>query len=694
MQEKLSRNEQGLSLAGVMALGLALTMMVTAAIATILPAFRSINRMNNETVMRNAGDGAVDYAVAMMNTQQPGWDLGAGLGANVAVGTSTNKTISNAIHGNNNATVNVTISSPGNPPAGSMLFDPLLIGAGFNNSYRMLRVDVNQAGVARSVRTLMQPIIGFVGGGGNPGGPGGPGNNPPPNANGTHGYAMFGVASIIYAGQAGLDTYNVPAAEPWLAQTGADGGSLGKISQVWSSSGGMTRANAQGGSHYEFPNPLSYYNQQFKIAGQTYNAKPATSAQWMSMYGNVWSNGANTAYYPLLGPSDPGGTANYSSGLTGSNQTRPNGVFGNVFGMQNGVEPDVWNPLASSQTAGNKYITQTPNPSGNMTQHQMWKGGSVGFNENGGKGYSYPQPVMPAGEAAPQGSFDLGAVNLKSGAKLIIDHTAPAPTVPINTISGTSKTVTIPPGNYKMSSLTLSGSSGGTGAKIEIAPATQAAIAAGNIPPVNFYLEGTSTPATAMSVDNASSINMNGISGTSINFTGNTGYPNTKLSNNQIAINKSSGVTETSGGASQLHIHSTFGNGAKIILQGKERAVIDAPMCDVVIGSILNNGSPVPISNDAHFYGSAYAGNIAIQSAYTSGGGAFVHYDWKLHPPGRNNPWGPMAPNQNGGNNNGGNGGAGGGGGGVPQQVTGYRAVSWQETINTINGAGNQWTWQ
>lgn len=679
------RDEQGLSLAGVMALGLAISMMVMAATATILPAFRSINRMNNETVMRNAGDGAIDYAIAMLNVGQPGWDLGQGLGSNVTPGTSLSKSISSTITGNSNAEVSVSVSSPGNPPQGSMLFDPLLDAAGFSNSYRLLQVDVNQAGAVRSVRTLLQPIIGFVAGGTGTGGTGG--TAPTSGANGSHAYALFGVASIIYAGQAGLDTYNAPAGEPWLTQTGADGGSLGKISQIWSSSGGMGRGNAQGGSHFEFPNPLSYYNEQFNIAGQTYNAKPATSAQWMSLYGNVWSNGANTAYYPLLGPSDPGATAAYSSSLTGSSQSRPGGVFGNVFGMQNGVEPDVWNPLAASENASNHYITQTPNTSGTMTQQELWKGGSVGFNENGGKGYNYPQPVMPVGEASPSGSIDLGALNIKNGSQLIIDQTATEPTSALNTIGGSSAaTVKIPPGNYKMSSLVLS-----SGSSISIEPATQAAIASGVKPAVNFYLEGTSTPATAMSVDNTSTVNMTGISGTSVNFTGNSGFSNTQLASNQIALNKASGVTETSGSASQLHIHSTFGNGAKIILQGKERAVLDAPLCDVVVGSILSSGSPVAISNNAHFYGSIYAGNIAVQSAYSGGGGAFVHYDWNLHPAGRNNPWNAFSPSTG---TTGTSGAAGTGGSAPSQQVSGYRSVSWQETINTINGAGNTWTFQ
>lgn len=715
---RAQRNQHGMSLATVMAVGVVVMLMVSAMFATIMPLFRSVTSLNSDYKLRATSEMAIDYAIAQLNSGNTNFDViqaigsppSSGSAATIGARTPWMDVPASVLGSNTNATVKVMVAAIGNPPGPvinnvpstpqytgdnpSSLYDINLEQKtnvagnvhGNKGAYRMVlaQATVPGSGATRWVRAILQPTY----------------SSTTTNTVGRvkKPYSLFGVASIVFAGQAGLNTYNFTPGN-WvaggaaldlgaakqlgaMAQAAADGGSLGKISQVYGG-GGLTRSIVEGGAHYEFPNPLSIYNQQFAITGQQYNAKPAVSAPWMQMYGNVYSNGANTAYYPLMGNGDPGSGAYTQSNFNGS-QSRPSGISANVFGVSNGIDSSIWNPLANSKTATNAMVppadlSGNPQPSNpNLAMASRgWSGGLVGFNQVGGTGYTYPQPTMPPPQSAPPATPNLGAVNLTNGAKLVISANASMPPLPLGNING--KTVTLPPGDYMMSSLRLSG-----GSSVQIDSTTQAAIASGSKNDVNFYLQGTTPPAIAMSVDNTSSVNMNGITGTGINTVGKTGMSNTKAtSSNQIAINNpsdasvaGSNINETAGNAQQLNIYSNYGSGTAINLSGNERCVIDAPYTDVNIGSLISNSSPGTIANNANFYGAVYANNIHVQSSYSGGGGAFVHYDYRLHPAGTNNPWTPWGPTL--GNNN----------GVTTTTCSGYRAVSWQEAVRST--VGNQ----
>lgn len=718
MQLRKHRNQQGMSLATVMAVGVVVMLMVSAMFATVMPLFHSVTTMNSDYKLRATSEMAIDYAIAQLNSGNTTFDViqaigaapGTGSAANLGAKTPWIDVPANVLGSSTNATVKVMVASIGNPPGPvkadgtvttpqysgnnpSSLYDINLeqktnvVGGvhGNKGTYRMVVAQATMpgTGATRWVRAILQPTYSTTN----------------TNAGGRlkRGYSLFGVASVVFAGQAALNTYNFTPGN-WvsgaaamdnsaakqlgaMAQAAADGGSLGKISQVYGN-GGLTRSIAEGGAHYEFPNPLSIYNQQFAITGQQYNAKPAVSAPWMQMYGNVYSNGANTAYYPLMGNGDPGSGVYTQTNVNGT-QSRPSGISANVFGVSNGIDSSVWNPLANSKTAGNAMVS-VADASGNPVNNPSlplasrgWSGGLVGFNAVGANGgYTYPQPTMPNPQTAQPGTPNLGAVKLTNGAQIVISNNATMPPLPLGVIN--NRVVQLPPGDYMMTSLTLSG-----GSKIQIDSATQAAISSGAKNDINFYLQGNNAPTVAMSVDNTSSINMTGITGTGLNTVGKTAMSNTKATaNNQIAINNPSDATvagsninETSGNAQQLNIFSNYGSGTAINLSGNERCIIDAPYADVNIGSLISNSQPGTLSSDANFYGAVYANNIHVQSSYSSGGGAFVHYDYRLHPSGSNNPWAPWSPSL-GGNNN-----------ASVTTCSGYRAVSWQEAVRSTVGA-------
>lgn len=720
LRMRVQRNQKGMSLASVMAVGVVVMLMVSAMFATIMPLFHSVTTMNSDYKLRATSEMAIDYAIAQINSGNTTFDVMQVIGTSPSLGSAATlgaKTPwidvpQNVLGTGSNATVKVMVAAIGNPPGPvvgpnpatpqysgnnpSSLYDQNLELAtnvtggnvgGLHGNKGVYRMVVAQAtmpgtGATRWVRAILQPTYSTT--------------STTNAGKAKRGYSLFGVASVVFAGQSALNTYNFTPGN-WvagaaaldnsaakqlgaMAQAAADGGTLGKISQVHSLASGLTRSIAEGGAHYEFPNPLSVYNQQFTITGQQYNAKPATTAGWMQMYGNVYSNGGNTAYYPLMGNGDPG-SGSYSQTNVNGSQSRPGGIEANVFGVSNGIDSSIWNPLANSKTAANTMVSvadSTGNPVNNPAlplASRGWSGGIVGFNQVGATGYTYPQPAIPNPQSAPPSTPNLGSVKLSNGAKIVISTTASMPPLPLGNISG--KTVQLPPGDYMMTSLTLTG-----GSQIQIDATTQAAIAAGSKNDVNFYLQGNSPPAVAMSVDNSSSINMNGITGTGMNMIGRTGMSNTKATkSNQIAINNPSDATvagsninETSGNAQQLNIFSNYGSGTAINLSGNERCIIDAPYADVNIGSLMNNSSPATITNDANFYGAVFANNIHVQSGYNSGGGAFVHYDYRLHPSGTNNPWAPWQPRQTLTN-------------GVDvTSCTGYRAVSWQEAVRSSVG--------
>lgn len=692
------RSQSGMSLAAVLGFSIVLTLFTTALLSAMMPVLQKTAQFKGQGTARAVAEMGLDYAINQLNTGVMSADCKSSAGSYV------NWTVPQTVLNDPLASVTIRVatlpSGNGNPPGGSaknniangnsILADSLL-DQSYDYAYRMVTATATYGATVKQVRALLQPTMVIPGTGGNGtnntnpgnggGNPGGGGGGPQPLA-AVPGfpYGVFGVASVVYAGKAGYTTYN--AADP---RFGAEGGTLGKISQVYGG-GGLGRSIVQGGSHYEFPDPQSYYAKQFGIVGNLYNATLASTAPWNTMTGNVYSNGNNTAYYPVSGTGDKNAAA------------FGNSPAHNVFGIQNGIAPS--NTIPNGQKNG--FIPQASPPA--------WTGGLSAWNPGplNANGVTYPQPQIPATPNAPAGTPNLGAVNL-SNATLVIDKTAPVPSGPIGSVKS-GAVVKIPPGNYNINSLNLT-----NGAQIQIDSATQAAIASGAVPPASFYVSGTNNGSVVVNVDNTSKVNMGGISGTSINNTGNIGVTNSKgaslLANNQIAISPagtSGSVAETSGAAGQLQLYyggSSFNSksstyNTQVILSGNERMTVYAPNTGVLIGSAsVGSGGPSSITSDANYYGAIVGGSVGINSAYDSGGGVYVHYDNNLRKAGMGggqaaglnsalgagdliNPWSPPSTIT-----------FGGGGGSTVLAPNGYRAVSWQEAItpNAANPDAAQW---
>ena len=663
-----NRSQEGMSLASVLAMSVVITLFVTALLSTVMPVFQKAAGLRHATSVRSMAEVGLDYAVQQLNVS-PGAYISMGLG------TSSNISVPASLI-SPGAAVTVQISNPGNPPGGvgnanpSTLFDPLL-NVTNPNSFRMATVTATYGNTTRRVRALLQPVFATSGA--------------------QFPYALFGISSTIFAGQAGLNTYNAPASWTgnlaWRKQIAAHGGTLGKISQIGQTGAlGLTRGIAQGGNHYEYPNPTSYYNQQFNIAGINYDASQAAmgTANWTQMYGNVYSNGANTAY--VDGPA-------YEKSLGAFPQ--------NVFGSTNGREADGIIPTGSSKSSGHdQYINpdsknawKAPTTAPTHQAAPNWKSsGGGGLNAWNPEptlqagGVTYPQPVLSGADVAPAGTTNLGSINLKNGAKLIFDSSKAAATGPIGTVNGGE--VRIAPGQYKITSLTLSGAS-----SIEFTSGTQDAIASGSANPAKLYLDSPGSSA-AVSVSNDSKINVNsglGSTGSStftdgatgLNTTGSNGltYSSSNKSGqavsggSQLALNhpttaNNSNIVETKGASSNFQIHSNAQT--NIILSGNERMTIYAPYADVIIGSVLTDNQPEALTKgNANFYGAAVGQHLVVQSSYANGGGAYVHYDYNLMPNNVNGPYlDPFAavPPKN------------------PGAQIGYRVVSWQEAVNPNPG--------
>lgn len=487
------------------------------------------------------------------------------------------------------------VDNIGNLPITSMLYDPLL-NLYAPNSYRRVTATAVFGGTVKQIRAVLQPV--YAG-----------------SLDPTFPYAGFGIARFVFVGKAGTNSYN--STDP---RTLADVGALGKISQV--SNGSLPRGIAEGGSHYEYPDPVSYYNQQFQITGQQFGATPATTAPWMQIYGNKYSNGGNTAYFERTGPGDPG-TSNPAH---------------NVFGVDNGIKSGI----PSGTGPGDNLPVGSP---------PVWSGGKVNFNPSPTtNGVTYQQPTIPPAPTAPPGTFNLGSINIQGSGHLQIQAGAPAPTGPIGTI-GNGVTKTIPPGDYIVTSLTMSGT-----ASVNMGPSAI---------PTRMFVQGPSGGGTVISAGNTTNVNMTGISGgTGFNTTGSNGIANGAASNQHVVNGTTSGgIVESSGSAKSLQIY--YSGSGNMFLQGNMRGVIYAPYATINIGATQSGTTINALAQDANFYGSVTGAIVNLMADYTNGGAAYLHYDRNLRgsntgyidPYARLSPF-PSAPT-----------------------IQGYRAVTWQEAI-------------
>jgi hypothetical protein len=646
------RSERGTSLAAMMTMSVIVGIVTTSMMGMIIPSYEKIGQMKNGNRVRSLSEAGIDYAIQQISAAKAAGTNSSFDPGNTA-GAAADNTLSSSITGDPKATVNVHVEAVANPPKTSMLYDPLLEQVQ-PNAYRLATCTATVGGTTKQIRCLLEPIF----------------DARPLSGSPKYPYAAFGIARLVFVGKSGINSYNTPLNRD--PRVGADMGSLGKISQVHGGSSGLDRGITEGGSHYEFPSPVSNYNKQFGIVADQFNAQAVSQAPWMQMMGNTYSNGSNTAYQPRT----PGESFNdYTTGSGRNRQTVQGHPEDNVFGLSNGID-DV--PTGTSSSGSSSKIPLNNNTNNNDAwapypssgSDNQWTGGVTNFASS----VRYPQPQsIPPAPSAPSGTFDLGNVVLKSGAKIIFQDGAAAPTAPIGTISG--KTITLPPGDYSMSSLTLSG-----GSKIDIP--------AGTSGDTNLYIQGASGGGNIMSVSNDSSINTTGISGSGMNTSGKNGIKNGS-DTTQLTVNDphdatltASNIKEVTGTADNLHIYSN--SSGTMQLQGNERMTIYAPYSTINVGSTQDANSNVnSITNDANFYGALVGGVINVMSSYSSGGGAYLHYDKNLKPPTSDvpeyiNPYDPPSPFY-----------VKGGG-----KIIGYRAVTWQEAVkaNPAKPDSAQWT--
>lgn len=666
--KKKLRNQRAMSLAAVMGLGVVLSLFASALLQTMMPVLNKVTEFRSAGTARTFADMGLDYVIQNLNAGTAGFDVSSQSGkksAPIIIPTSDPNAKVTAIVSTlpDAATKDKNGNPTGNPPASSSLYDTLLNGTK-TYAYRMVTVTAQYGNSIKQVRCLLAP-------------------RKAASTNPYMPYGIFGISSVVFAGQAGFNSYNT--VDP---RFGADGGSLGKISQVYGG-GGPTRSIVQGGSHYEFPDPQSFYAKEFGIVGSLYSAKLAASAPWNTMGGNVYSNGNNTAYYPVAGSGDSLTSANPK---TWNND--PNFAAHAVYGVDNGILPGI------PDGRMNKTIPATGNWSGGLAN---WNVGPTNSN-----GVTYSQPSItptPTGPSSGNTLGSLGAVNMSG---VTIQFEAPAAGIPTS-LPATLKsgqTYKLAAGPYSIQSLSMAASS-----NIVISPSAQSAISSGSASPVQLFFSGSNNGSSVVTIDNSSNVNMSGVQNTGINTQGIMGAKdkngNNMLDSSQVAITPAGGdksipsgsttnpIVEKSGAASQLQMFydgntaSTVTQNGKpatsynpsIFLSGNERMIVYAPQTGIMIGSpsVSSNSGPSQLTKDANFYGAVVGGTVGVNSAYDSGGGVFVHYDSNLRPPGMSfiDPWQSVSPYIN-------------------DAWNGYRAVTWQEALspNAANPDAAQWNYQ
>ncbi len=617
-----SRAEGGFSLPTVLAMGVVTTLFVSALFSALMPVYQKVANLRSGTTVRAAAEGGLDYVLGQLNTfySDPTHASSTSAMETTAIPCITDPNITGDPSGR--ISVDVAIAQLNNPPHSSMLWDQTLATttdprtlAMFSNRYKQVTSTARFGAVQKTIRVMLAPVPVVPSDTGTGGTPGTQDND---NSFDDYTqvlfpYSAFGTSRVELVGQAGINSYNTN--DPRLY---CDIGTFGAGNQV--GTGSTMRGIAQGGSQLEFPNPLSFQTTQIQQTAQTYNATPVSQAPWCHILGDVFSNGDTTGYWPR-----------------GSN-TATSHPWNNVFGSANGVVNG-----APDGAGGTVPVNASPS----------WSGGLVTSYS------SYPKPSVPAAPQAPPGTPNLGSISLSNNATLSIDPSASLPSGTIGSI--TSGTVRIPPGDYIVNSISMTGSS-------QIVIDSSAG-------PTRLFLQGASSGSQAVSTGNSTQINMSGLNGaTGFDMGGQNGqgFPNT-TPGSQLGINRNTVINENAGTSRQLQMY--YSGTQNIYLTGNERMTVYAPNATINIGA-------QPVTHDANFYGAAVGAVTRVISSFNSGGGAFLHYDGNLRPPGQNfiDPTNPpnvfnvprIRRSQ---------GGIPGVGGSHGQSVIfgGYRAVTWQE---------------
>jgi hypothetical protein len=502
------RADTGFSLVAVAAILIISSLWASAMMGAMLPTYERITTMKVQNLARSSAEAGIDYAIGSLNAAI-GSAQPSQLDATIA-GASKTTQLPTSITGNSGSQVSVTVYNE-SPPTTSMLYDPniayLVSKKLMSNPYRRIEAHAALGGTARTVRVIVAPILSSP-------------NFVP--------FAIFGNSAINIVGLSAFDSYNLATGDPFKT-TGymnssdnydiyADVGSNGSITIL--GSGASSRGIKLGGSYFSFPEPADNqaFNRQNVIS--QFNSTPTNQAPWIKIYDNVYSNQDTSGLWPR-----------------GQYPNRMNS-WNNVYGWSN---PGPTDPHSSSK----------PGPNGVVSPYD-----------------SFQKLALQPAPASPAGTFNLGNVTLSNEARITFRDNAALPSGPLGRISDSN--VNLPPGNYVMSALTVTGDS-----KINVNSSS----------PVSIYFEGTSPGGTVISVSSDSNINMN-----------------------------------SAGAASKLRIY--YNGSQRISLNGNTKGIVYAPNASVYLGQGLNE--------QAHFYGSLVGGTVNVNGGLYSGAGAYVHFDAAL----------------------------------------------------------------
>ena len=644
-----ARDSQGWSLAATLVMMSVITVFMAAMWTALIPAYMHVSSLRYKDTMRCVTEDATDSALAQMNAATSTITL-------PAVGSPLTLTPTE-VQGATNYPTTTTITNLGSaPPTNCVFWSNLRPNT---DNFYLVSTTVNKGGLTRTMSVLLSPIPAA--------GPVSPFKLGP----------AFGVSTITPTGLACINGYNLPAGwnNPYQFAdiTVAKGvawpvGVVGDTSRSQIIAGDLHETWHSGDSPPKPPagTEACVYEPFTQIMGNVY-----------SNY--VAQNGANgNGYWMRNQLSDISGGANVPNGST-ANAT----VFGAANGLLlNGVGVPTGYQAGSSAssipipayTSPTYTVTQPTNGSGS-TVNPAW-----GFNANagstlgvmpqvgtsdGGKAFKAtpytggyitspgpgaagaactftipappvklaPEPAVSIQVAKPAtgglGVPDTGATNFVSspisatinGGTLNITNSVT--TFPTSLNVGSGQTVNIPPGNYNLSSLQVI-----NGGKITIDSAIQGQ--------TQFFITNTNNSSTTtLYVDNTSSINMTGISGTGFTTGGQKGFGNS-LPADQPTVDTVNTIKETSGSCLNLLINSNSNTNMNIL--GNVRALINAPNANVIIGC---SSASSYMANNANVYGSVIGNNVFVQSAYAYpcgygsygagyNGGAYLHYDVKL----------------------------------------------------------------
>jgi hypothetical protein len=651
--ERELRSEEGISLATILAIGTVSSLWLTAMMAIVIPTYQKTAGLKTSTAVRAAAEAALDYTLNQMNNSISQGNP-SDFDAPPQVGSTQLSTISPGTLGLSNANINIQVMVQNlglqGPQSGQatqpMIFDPqldqLIQQGKLANPYRLMTASATLGSITKNIRVLLVPQsvcpeTGLASGNGVP----------------TMPFAIYGVNQTAFVGSVGLNSYvgryngngtfvNPPSPRPPLndPRVRADFGSGTTVNQVGYSSAysGM----ALGGTQMEFCNPIVTGTQASAAIAQMYNASAVAQAPWCNIYDNVYSN------YP-----NAGSTSTPSRGMVYADKST-------VGTPSSGYIPRGWDNTtgnASNQNAYNNVFGLSNVMGAYPFDHVSWPDANydastlypaIANNNNMGgilsNAQQYAKPQIPPVPTSPNTAPRLGNINLTGSAMIQIRPGVPAPTAPIG--SRSSGVVLLPPGDYSITGLTMSGNS-----RIIIDPSVNTA--------TNFYLEGnvsTLASAPAVNIANTADINMTGITQstaagitnqigtTGFNLSGNTG-PNGHGNVNsgiQTAINSQTNIVETAGSAGYFNLYYNGpGSGPSagspsnppsttFALNGRERMTIFAPNANILVG----RGSGY--SRPSEYFGSVVGNWVTVTGPRTATPSQFtaMHYDIKLKPGG------------------------------------------------------------